>query len=53
MGGFYNPFARAVSYEFAPKKPDPAPASDAVAPAHERADVSAGFPNSTARSVET
>jgi hypothetical protein len=48
MGGFYNPFARAVSYEFAPKKPDPAPAGDAAAPAHERGDVSA----STARSVE-
>ena len=50
MGGFYNPFARAVSYEFAPKKPEPAPAE--ATPSHERADLSGGFSNPYARSVE-
>jgi branched-chain amino acid transport system ATP-binding protein len=51
MGGFYNPYARAVSYNFAPKKPD-APAGDSAAPAPERGDMSGGFSNPYARSVE-
>jgi hypothetical protein len=51
MGGFYNPYARAVSYDFAPKKPE-APAGDTAAPANERGDVSGGFSNPYARSVE-
>lgn len=50
MGGFYNPFARAVSYEFAPKRSEAAPAEAAAS--QERAEVSDGFSNRYARSVE-
>ena len=50
MGGFYNPYARAVSYDFAPKKSEPAPTD--TAPSHERSDMSGGFSNPYARSVD-
>jgi hypothetical protein len=52
MGGFYNPYARAVSYDFAPKKPEPTATAETEAPAHERGEVSGGFSNPYARSVE-
>jgi branched-chain amino acid transport system ATP-binding protein len=52
MGGFYNPYARAVSYDFAPKKPQHETPAEAAAPAHERSDMTGGFSNPYARNVE-
>ena len=52
MGGFYNPYARAVSYDFAPKKPE-TPVAEQAAPAHhERMDASGGFTHPYSRSLE-
>ncbi len=52
MGGFYNPYARAVSYDFAPAKPQNEAPAETAAPAHERTDMAGGFSNPYARSVE-